>query len=282
MENMMKIIKSILYFIKWFIFHLKENLFRKRQIYNNKNVKLIAVGNGPSAKNFPFDKFKSIGYEICCVNFFALDRERFLKLKPKFYCCIDNTFNKDLSKMTSEEKKLVEILNSVDWPMNFICFKKHLPINNSNIRFHYINTNEYKGNISKFKCSLYNKNIATHGYQNVMLAVLFYAVSTKFSEVCLTGVENDWHRELFVEKDNSIYRITKHFYGEHKINVTIEENIKKGELYKYFKYYYITLYNYYLNAQYAKRNNVKIINTCTQSYIDVYEKKDVDELYEND
>jgi hypothetical protein len=29
----------------------------------------------------------------------------------------------------------------------------------------------------------------------------------------MIGVENDWHRELYVTKDNEVIREDRHFYG---------------------------------------------------------------------
>lgn len=270
MRRLFKRIKEYSWWsIVFLIFGTKNRFVR----YDNTGKKVVAVGNGPSASRFPYMEYKKAGYHFICVNFFALDEERFFSLKPRFYCCIDTYFEKEEEKIVGDQKKLVDILNRVDWDMHFVCFKNaELPIKNSHIKFDYINNCELKGEITIIKKHLYDSNMATHGYQNVIIAVLYYLVMSRVSEIVLTGVENDWHRELSVDKNNDVYRETTHFYGNKKINITEISEINKGELYKYFFYYYMTLYNYNLNAKYASMANVKIYNSCVESYIDVYEK----------
>lgn len=271
---MRKTIINLKEYLMWALVYIRYGLLhRSLPVYSNKNKKFVVVGNGPSAAAFPFDKYMSKGFETVCVNFFATDQERLLKIKPRYYCCIDTAFNGSYEDLAEEQKKLVDALNRVDWDMIFICFREnHLPINNDKITYHYINSFQLGGTLTKIKKKLYDRNMATHGYQNVILAVLYYLVMSRAEEIILTGVENDWHRELVVDENNEVYREMTHFYGNERLNITRAGEITKGELYKYFYYYYVTLHNYYLNAEYADSCHVEIRNSCVNSFIDVYEK----------
>jgi len=261
-------IQKIEFFIRWFIRYL---LNPKTKVYVNMGKKVVVIGNGPSAKLFPYNKYD--GYEMCCVNFFALDEERFFSIKPSYYCCIDPVFSQKNSHISEKVDKLFAILNRVNWNMVFICFNgSRIPITNKYIKIHYINNNYYGGDITKLKNYLFNKNKASCGFQNVVVAAIYYFIMSKAAVIKLTGVENDWHRELTVDENNNVYRDITHFYGIERINLTQIGEIAKGELYKYFYYYYLTLYQYNILASYAKKNSVIIENTCLNSFIDVFDK----------
>lgn len=272
-------VKEIYNYIRWVHFCLHNFKTTGVPKYNNRGKRVVSVGNGPSAGDFPYEKFKNLGYDFMCVNFFALDKERFFKLRPTYYCCIDNAFGTIYENLLPKQKQLVGVLEQVDWPMIFVCFKgQKLPIQNDYIIYHYINANELKGKLTLRKKKLYDRNKATFGYQNVMLATLYYFIMSRTAVIILTGVENDWHRELFVDRNNDVFRKMTHFYGNERINITQLGEIRRGELYKYFHYYYITLLNYSLAAKYASASDVRIINSCEESYIDVFVKQPAEEI----
>lgn len=238
--------------------------------------KVIIVGNGPSAGEFDYDKYSEQGYSFMCVNYFALDRERFFKLKPKYYCMVDPAFFTE-SGTPQKDAKIFELTRSfetVNWEMVLVCLSYQNPIiNNDCILIEKLNNNTYEGQMNKLSKSLFDKNAGNFGYQNVLCAGLYYFIAGNAKEIGLIGVESDWHRELFVLENNDVVRECRHFYGTDIVNITELGQIKKGELYKYFYYYYNSLFGYYKAGQYAKMKNLPVNNYCTNSYIDVFEKK---------
>ena len=241
--------------------------------------KVVVCGNGPSTIKFPFKEYLGLGYDFCVVNFFPIDENLFFQIKPKYYVCVDPYFHSSISKLTKEEKKLVDVLNRVSWPIKYVCFKNHhLPLSNPNVTYDYINQNILSLDYTKKIKKLLDENKAIFGYQNVIAAAIYYFIMSKIDYVVLTGVENDWHRELVVDCNNDVYREMTHFYGNERINVTALGEIKKGELFNYFKFYYLTLYQYFLLSKYANDCKTKIVNTCVNSYIDVFSKKDANEI----
>lgn len=274
-KNFIIIIKDYIEYIKWVRQYIKNP---KTERIKNKG-KVVICGNGPSTKKFPFNDFLSLGYKFCVVNYFPTDEEMFFQVKPVYYVCVDPFFHSSIDELTEEEIKLVNSLNKVSWNMKYICFKNHhLPLNNPNICYDYINQNIISLGYSKMIKKLLDENKAIFGYQNVIVAAIYYFLMSEIEEVVLTGVENDWHRELVVDQNNNVYREMTHFYGNERINVTELGEIKKGELFNYFKFYYLTLYQYNLLSQYAKDSKTAVVNSCVYSYIDVFCKKDPNEI----
>ena len=257
-------------FLKWLI-HFKYASLKEKN--SNIGEKLVLVCNGPSAKEFPFEAYKNHEYTFCCVNDFALSEELFRHIKPKFYCLVDTAYGAPGYKDTEVGRELTRIFENVDWEMNIICYKgRHLVLENKNIHYRYVNSNPWSGELNRLKYFLYKNNLASTGFQNVSIAALFYFIMSGVDSVVLTGVENDWHRELVVEANNDVCREYVHFYGVEKINVTEAGQIGRGELYKYFEWYVYTLKQHSMIAKFAEKANVKIENSCMHSFIDAYLK----------
>lgn len=265
-------IRDIYYLAYWFYNYIRNIRFRE-DIPRIEN-KLIIIGNGPSTSEFDFFNHKLKGYDFLCVNLFASQNPDFFKIKPRYYCIIDDAYYRENRLQNKEYGKLFEALKRVNWQMIMITLSDHkIGLDNSYIRQVRLNRNTYYGDI--FKYILFRKNLATRGYQNVINAAIYFAVTAKAKEVYLIGVENDWHRELNVNNNNEVIRITSHFYGNQILNLTEIGEIKKGELYKYFYWYYTTLYKYYEYALYAKALNVPVYNLTKNSFIDVFDRKDL-------
>ncbi|MHB1484507.1 MAG: hypothetical protein ACYCYI_07550 [Saccharofermentanales bacterium] len=273
------IVKKILSFFNetgnifaWFLYFLYNHKWTAK--LKPIGEKVIIAGNGPSVETFDFEGAAAKGYRFMCVNFFALEEERFFALKPSYYCIIDKAFySAAYCKDNPKTSKLSEVFGKVDWDMTLVCLPgQKIQMENPHIRLVNINNNPYLGNLDRVKKWLYDSNKGTFGYQNVINAALFYLLSAGAAQIGLTGVENDWHRELFVDIKNDVIRETKHFYGTQFINITQRGDIKKGELFQYFYYYYLTLQKYSLAAKYAKLRKICVINYCVNSFIDTFDK----------
>lgn len=235
--------------------------------------KVIILGNGSSIKAFPHEKI--VGYKYCCVNFFALDERLFLDIKPSYYCCIDPYFFEN--KTDERVKRLYKIFETIDWPMIFICLAgTKIKFKNNYIKIAYINQYylEYSPCFSNFCMRLYKNNKAFFGFENVIIAAIFFFIISGTKQILLSGVENDWHRGFFVNKNNDLYTIDTHFYGERKILLTGKE-IPKGEFYKKMYSYYRTLYQYHVEAILSDNCGVDVINTVEDSFIDTFRKENI-------
>lgn len=273
-----KIIRGCKMFVaetaKLLLWALRYRKSDKAEADANKGAKVVIVGNGPSAKDFPYQKYIDQGYSICCVNHFAKEAERFFALKPKFYCCVDPAYAQADFPATEDDRLFVDSMERADWQMNLICYKgEHIKVlKNENIKYRYVNHNVLDGQFNKLKNYIYQRNMASCGFQNVIVGAVYYFIMTGAEHVILTGVENDWHRELVVGEDCDVYREYVHFYGTERINVTQAGQIGKGELYKYFEWYVTTLKQHAVMAEFARAKGVRVENACLPSYIDVYPK----------
>ena len=165
----------------------------------------------------------------------------------------------------------------MDWPLYLISYTGiTFPVNNKYIKQLEINRNYYGGEFNSVKKFVFNRNMGTCGYQNVIVCAIFFFIMQRAGAVYLTGVENDWHREYVIGKDNQIYREYVHFYGRERRRM---EMFQKGEFHKCIYEYYMTMYQYHILGQYARADKVRIYNTTPDSYIDVFEKCSVDELF---
>ena len=106
--------------------------------------------------------------------------------------------------------------------------------------------------------------------------MLRHLSSNRFPKESFGQTENE-----DVAEDNDVYREYVHFYGVERINVTKDGQIGKGELYKYFYFYYQTLLDFYNLSRFAQRHQSCIYNTCMGSYIDVFPKKNVEYFLNN-
>lgn len=267
---------NILEIIKYTIFRiLFPNDRSKLPLLDGK--RMLIVGNGPSADNICYEKVKDNNIEILCVNYFASKNELFFKIKPKYYCIIDPLFFNNTNTNTntdSEIHQLIDVFNNVDWEMTLVClqYQKFPNLQNPNIKQIHINSNQYHGKWMRYE--FYSKNKANFGLQNVVLGAIYFCLTSGIKELYLSGVDNDWHRELIVDEINDVYRESRHFYGLKKVNLTATGMLNKGEFYKYIGYYYITMKQYYYASLYARHLNASVYNLTMTSYIDVFDKKD--------
>lgn len=271
---MKKILRSgkvfVLNMLKLLLWALRYRKSSKTEPGSNRGKKIVAVGNGPSAAEFPYEQYIAQGYDLCCVNYFALDEEKFFRLKPKFYCCVDPLI---ANPQVEANQKLRKVLERVDWELNFVCYAdEHMVVDNPHIRYRYVNGNTFMAADSHVKHYLYRKNMASCGFQNVLVAVEYYFIMTQADHVILTGVENDWHRELVVDENCEVYRECVHFYGTKRVEVTRAGVIAKGELYRYFGWYALTLEQHAFMADFARSNGVRVENACLPSFIDAFPK----------
>ena len=245
---------------------------RSNQFISYPNEKVLIVGNGPSATSIDYPELNRKGIHVLCVNYFALKSDLFFRIRPKYYCVIDPAFYTDICVEHEKRNDLVAKLNSVDWEMTLVCLEGQLlkGLANPKINYFHLNYNAYEG--TWLRNSLYRMNKAHFGLQNVVLAALFYCISSQMSAIYLIGVENDWHKEFYVDSDNNVFRRIHHFYGVEERNLIEDGEISKGEFYKEMGYYYLTARQYYLASRYADHTGVKVRNLTLGSYIDVFEK----------
>jgi|GEM_PF-2897501 len=229
------------------------------------------LGNGPSCHS-TFKKNRIDGEKIMVVNFFGVSPE-FHDYKPSHYVLIDPLFFEDGSERFLQ---LYELLNGVDWNMTlFVPFAykkiaKRLIIN-AFVNIKAIRFNYFPGD-NRILYALYQRNLATPRFQNVINACLYLSVNQGYSEIKLHGVESDEFKKFSIDANNNVILETEHFYGKSIINLTKEERINKGEFWNYLKYYSYMLQGYSEMEKYSKFMKCRILNYTKISCIDSFEK----------
>ncbi len=283
MKKWIKKVFAFLYeagcYLRWWILYIRHPRCKP---VSTLGENVVVVGNGPSAKDFPYAKAKEKGYKLCCVNYFALSEDKFRAIRPEYYCCVDPEFSEEEYQKIERGRELFRILESVDWDMTFICPGiRPISFKNPHIRVCYENACTYRDRsdadcrFNRLRGKLFDRNKAIVGMQNVTIAATFFFVMGRANRILLTGVESDWHRELIVGEDNQLYREHIHFYGVEMENVTATGLVAKGEFYQYIYFYYLTLREFAALSKYAQDRQVPVINTCIKSYIDVFPKEDI-------
>jgi len=267
-------IYKVIEFILW-VFRFIRSWIRGEKLNPfNRGIcdKMIIVGNGPSNAS-DLTVYTKAGYEVMCVNFFALKDRRFFDIKPKFYCLADGAFFENI-ETDSKIKGLWDVIENVDWQMTLVVLGYvRIEVNNPNIRLFRVNSNRFFGGMNLFWMKQLRNNRAMIGAQNVIVTCLYFAISSCVSNILLIGVESDVHRELYVDSNNDVFRNLVHSYGTEKVNVVECHEIDKGEIYKYFIYIAETFLEYKKMREYADYMDVSVVNLCKESFIDAFDKE---------
>ncbi len=236
--------------------------------------KALVLGNGPSLNNIDPFLFKEKGFSIVCVNYFPLKEEHFFELRPGYLCLLDPAFT-DRERYNNNEntKALFDRLSKVDWELKIITYMDVvLPIQNSSIKYIYlcehVATEPYYINR---RYELYKKNIASCGFQNVVIGALFYLIANGCKDICVAGIDMSEFKGLFVDENNDIIVEKTHHYGNERCKF---EHVGKGEFYRALGLYQKMFEQFFLISEFALDQGAKIRNLSVNSYVDVFEKCD--------
>lgn len=257
--------------------------------YNSKSGKTIYIlGNGPSFNNTLEQSLSILQKNECMVvNNFAVS-PNFTLIKPTSYLVVDPAFSKrpeDLSDYLNNmvSNTMDHIINDVKWKMTM-----YLPGNARNGFFYnHIKDNSFidvvffnNSGISLIdfpSCYFYllNRGKITPLSQTVLNTCISLAITMRYSNIFLVGADTSWHEDYWMDQSNNdLYMIDKHFYGTEKrrlFNDTLYQHPTRihEELYADS----LALKSYWILADYAKYNQVKVYNASAYSWIDAFERK---------
>jgi hypothetical protein len=238
----------------------------------NKDGIINILGNGPSCHD-TFNRNLCMNEKIMVVNFTAIT-DVFFEYKPEFYVLIDPSY---FEVKSDKFILLYEKLAKVDWSMTLFVptsYRKQAEalVCNPNIILKFINFNYLPGK-SKAVFNLYQRNIASPRFQNVLIACLYVSINIGFKEIKLHGVEHSEFQMYEINEYNEVLINQKHFYGSDTINLTKEGKILKGEFWKYLQYYSFMLEAYSQMKSYSDFLRCNIVNYTKKSFIDSFDKK---------
>lgn len=248
------------------------------------NNKLLILANGPSLKGFLSSEIDFSAYDLLTVNFFPFTAY-FKTLQPKYLLITaPELWRKNVKQeyLDLSEQFFNTLMTDVSWPLYlFIPFESRkfhnwqTKINSNNkIRIVHFNNTPVEG--SKYLNHLFfAKNLGMPRPHNVLIPSLMMAISMKYNQILLAGVDHSWLGEISVTKDNEALVCQKHFYDEDTAtNQPMNQaGIRTRKLHEILHKFYLTFKAYFEIEEYAVSKGVKIINCTPNSFIDAFEKK---------
>ncbi|MCF6366841.1 MAG: hypothetical protein L3J35_11630 [Bacteroidales bacterium] len=244
----------------------------------------IILGNGPSLKstvetNPNFIKNKT----LIAVNHFA-ETELYSNLKPEIYILsAPEMWKEDVEVYHKNKgKKLFEAISkNTNWNIKLFILhsvKKNKSRmdelkKNSNISIFYFNPTGIEG-FNKFCFYCFAKGFGIPRPHNVLIPSLIISIMFKFSTIFIAGADHNWIKNIYVTRENKVLLTQKHFYDEKTAKPRTMDKMGKGErkLHEILEKFVISLKGYFIIGKFAKKNKIKIYNITPDSYIDAFEK----------
>jgi hypothetical protein len=262
---------------------------------------LIIVGNGPSASKFLDESLGKIGsnFDFVCVNMFA-SQDLFFQLKPKFYLMSDSAFFnfnqetyldsaklkslKENPDFESTQKLINKTWNNIlksNWGLTIMVPQlfRNSPMvkmaRNAGFDILIFNYTVVQG-FEWFENLIYSAKLGSPQSQNVINSCIFQGINNGFKNIYLIGVENNFHLNLRVSETNQLEMVDEHFYKVEKKSVPLK-NAKGGsvKMHEFYSSLYKAFYAHHRLQLYAKFKGVNIYNSTLNSFIDAYERKQI-------
>lgn len=249
----------------------------------------VILGNGPSLKETLAEHPEFlVGKKTLCTNDFV-DSEYFSKIKPDYYIFADPTY---WSPAASDRFKTLfahyqQQLRAITWPMVIFMpmaarnwnYFHDLPDHNPHLQFCYYNTTEVNCPRA-LRFWLYRHNLAIPPMQNVMVAGIFVCLNMGFKKSYLLGGDHSWHESLHVDGQNKLFITNSRFQDKAESNKSpFFEDPGESEPYNMHKLFHAfsRMYLGYMELEvYAASIGAKIFNASKRSYIDAFERINLD------
>ena len=268
---------------------LMSNIFIKRiwPTINNSD-ECVILGNGPSLKVFLSKKSDFLkNKDLFVVNFFWKS-EFFEILKPKYYMILStNYWAQGKIDYNDKERKQTfrNIAEKTNWDMTLFVpniakknenWRSEIDLN-KNIKVVYLNITPVEG-FQNFSFFCFKRNLGMPRPHNVLIPCIKISIELKYKKVYLLGADHSWLKELFVAENNEVYLTQKHFYDA--LNAKPElmyqgTTNKKRNLAQVLMKFVHSFNSYYILNNYATKNKVKVLNATKGSFLDAFERVDI-------
>lgn len=267
-------------------YQLQFQHFRNDFDNSIRNRKLCLLGNGPSFSLIEKHLSQLKNFDFCAVNL-SVNTDLFFKLKPKMLVMVDRLF---WQKPESEHiKNAWDNIQRIDWaiqifiPYDFPYHTKETFEKNKNVTVRRYANNSWEPETkyaNRIKMWLYKKGLVSPNFSNVSLSAIYAAILCGYKEINLLGVEHSWMKDIRVNNCNEVVVVDRHYYGE---NETVWRNYDGTpiRLIDFLSSQLVTFTGHLYLQEFADYMNVKIFNRTTGSFIDAYEKRTLDTLFED-
>lgn len=260
---------------------------KRSQIEPSDAPACVVLGNGPSL-TASIDKHLSYFKRIpcICVNSFAVSHF-YEQIKPSVYVMIDPGIWEGNGELMLQA--IESIKKKTSWPMVVYLPRtaakfplvKSLAENN-NIRVRYVSYTVFKG-FRSIQYYFFRKNFAMPQSQNVLVASVFIALNAGFKKLYVVGADHSWHEQIVVNKDNVVCLKQIHFHDDEK-QLTAVPFVKAPHVSETFRmdeafHAWAKVFDGHRRMNlYAEYLGSRIYNASEYSYVDAYERKQIDEV----
>ena len=259
-------------------------------LVDRENQECVILANGPSLGHMiqSHERFLK-GKDLICVNHFPTT-EFYSRLKPRYYVTsapdlwlddIDTFFVKQSSELFTEMKE------GTSWPLVFhIPYEaskfrrwKGLLNKNPNIKIVYYNNTPIEG-WEWFRHLCFKLNLGMPRPHNVLIPCLTHAINMGYEKIYLWGADHSWLSEISVNNHNEVLINQKHFY-DHQTSVgkpLDKRGVGARNMPELLTKFVHAFTGYFVLKQYAKNRGVSVLNATPGSFIDAFERVDLNHL----
>lgn len=266
---------------------------------------VVVLGNGPSAKHF-IDKAinKKPAAHLLAVNKFAIDPV-FFDLKPDLYLLHDGDFflfseaiwnNPSLHPRTKTKPEFEvwqdqinqtwrQLLNQ-NWGLTLFIPREYLNTFIVQKAKHAgINIQAYNYTVTRgfqvFKNWAFDLRLGMPQCQNVINAAIFHALHLPIQRIYCCGLDHDFHRNLIVGSDNTVYESVSHFYTTDAFKHPLVHADGSGRVHlrQVFENLAKLHQSYFELNKYAHHRKIEVINITPQGFVDEFKRMDDDVLF---
>jgi hypothetical protein len=254
----------------------------------NGEYACVILGNGPSLKdtlqedlNFLLDDKN----KVVAVNSFVIS-EYYERIKPDYYVLnapeywleVISEFHKRMRKDVFQNliaKTYWDLTLFVPYEASNSKVWQGLFIDSSNIKIVYYNKTPVEGLVS-VNHFLFKKNLGMPRPHNVLIPSIILSINMGYKKIYLVGADHSWHEEIKVDGTNKVTVNHQHFNDKDELRLPMYKlDGKEYRIHDIFRKLYLAFKGYFVLSNYAKENNVEILNVSKRSYIDAFKKTTV-------
>lgn len=235
---------------------------------------MCILANGPSQKE-EFDPDETQYESTICCNFFGLyQQDLFEKIKPDYYCLVDNAFFENIDMDESLSEKILQLKNSLEdsvkWKMSILTWDDaKFDFKNPNIEVkriaHYF-VEELK---EEDRFELYKENLASCNAYNVAAIMIQFGIQSNYDQIDIFGLDLSFVTSFMVNEKNQVYSMDKHSYSS---SIEKEGERWMGSSANLLGCYFRMLNNFEEMKRFADKYNTIVRNHSKYSYVDAFDK----------
>ncbi len=237
-------------------------------LQNDNGKKLSIILNGPSL-NMSLKYLDPNNTDIMMVNH-AIELELYEKLKPIYVCFADpNLFipsksNYKLYRRIAEiNKKTILFYPSTN--------KNVIMIKGKEINIRSVFATERIMGREVYSPKLLEQNLISPYFINVGIMALYVGIQLGYKKIILYGADLSMFKALLVNEKLEIEQESTHFYTDQKLNLS--RIFRRGYDMAYeMQTWHETFLQFKIVSEYAKYENVEILNMSKESMLDCFEK----------